>query len=139
MNTPMSLRCAHAPTPASWSRRFLPWLALAALAGWVVHLHRPDAIASDTVDPAATLSVSSVVHWKEAEHDWLLVVDPSSRELVVYDANDGRPLHRLGAAHGAKAIDAIVGEGNLLIATGRRDPRPRIFRLPDLQPALASR
>jgi hypothetical protein len=141
MNTPMSLRrCAHPRTHAPWSWRFLPWLPLVALVAWAVHLHWPHAIVdSDSVEPVATVSASSLVHWKDAQHDWLLVVDPSSHELVVYDANDGRPLHRLGTARGAKAIDSIVGEGNLLIATSQRDPRLQIFRLPGLQPALASR
>ena len=70
----------------------------------------------------------------------MLVVDPATHELVVYDANDGRPLHRLGVANGAGAIDSIVGEGNWLIATSRHDPRPQILSLPDLRPvALAAR
>jgi len=140
MNMPMSLRrYAHPQTRASWSWRFLPWLALAALVAWGLHLHRPQAIAGGPIDPSATASMSSLVHWKDAEHDWLLVVDPVSHELVVYDANDGRPLHRLGAGRGAKAIDSIVGTGNLLIATSQRDPRLQVFHLPDLRPALASR
>ena len=142
MNTPMTLRrSAHPQAQALWSWRFLPGLAFAALAAWAVHLYWPSAATGDdTVDTAATVSASSLVHWKDAEHDWLLVVDPATHELVVYDADDGRPLHRLGAASGTRAIDSIVGEGHWLIATSQRDPRLQIFSLPDLQPtALATR
>lgn len=140
MNTPMTLRRSAHPRPrASWSWRLLPWLALAALIAWAAHLYWPHAATGDdTADTAAT--VSPLVHWKDAGHDWLLVVDPATHELVVYDANDGRPLHRLGVANGAGAIDSIVGEGNWLIATSRHDPRPQILSLPDLRPvALAAR
>ena len=140
MNTPMTLRRSAHPRPrASWSWRLLPWLALAALIAWAAHLYWPHAATGDdTADTAAT--VSPLVHWKDAGHDWLLVVDPATHELVVYDANDGRPLHRLGVANGAVAIDSIVGEGNWLIATSRHDPRPQILSLPDLRPvALAAR
>ena len=142
MNTPMTLRrSAHPQAHAPWSWRFLPWLAFAALAAWVLHLHGPSAAnGEDTVDTSVTASASPLVHWKDAEHDWLLVVDPATHELVVYDANDGRPLHRLGAVRGAGAIDSIVAEGHWLIATSQRDPRLQIFSLPDLQPtALATR
>jgi hypothetical protein len=140
MNTPMTLCSAQPHVHVRWSRRFLPCLACAALVAWAVHLYWPfAAIGDDTVDKAA-VSVPSLVHWKDAEHDWLLVVDPGTHELVVYDTRDGRPLRRLGAASGVRAIDSIVGEGRRLIATSQRDPRPQVFLLPDLQPmTLASR
>ncbi len=140
MNTSLPLRRrAHPQTHASWSWRFLPWLAFAALAAWAMHLYWPYAVTGDdTADTAVT--ASPLVHWKDAEHDWLLVVDPATHELVVYDANDGRPLRRVGGASGARAMDSIVGEGNWLIATSQRDPRLQIFSLPDLRPtALATR
>jgi hypothetical protein len=133
MNTPMILRrSAHPQIHARWSGGLLPWLAIAVLIAWVAHLSWPYATGDDTADTAFT--VSPVVRWKDAKHDWLLVVDPAAHELVVYDANDGRPLRRLGA------IDSIIGEGNWLIATSRHDPHLQILSLPDLRPAaLATR
>jgi hypothetical protein len=141
MNTPMTLRRrAHLPSRtqahARRSLRWLPWLAWAALGAWAAHLYFTRAVAGGDMAVAA----SPLVHWKDAKHDWLLVVDPSTHELMVYDANDGRPLRRLGAAQGVQAIDSITGEGNRLIATSRSGSRPQVFSLPDLQPmALATR
>ena len=141
MNTPMTLRRrAHLPSRtqahARRSLRWLPWLAWAALGAWAEHLYFTRAVAGG--DMAVT--ASPLVHWRDAKHDWLLVVDPSTRELMVYDANDGRPLRRLGAAQGVQAIDSITGEGNRLIAASRSGSPPQVFSLPDLQPmALANR
>ncbi|MFC5440512.1 hypothetical protein [Rhodanobacter ginsenosidimutans] len=52
-------------------------------------------------DNTSATPIAPLVHWRDADHDWLLVVEQASGELVVYDANDGRPLRRLGAANGA--------------------------------------
>jgi hypothetical protein len=136
MNTPMTLRrSAHPPAHARRFLRWLPWLAFAALVAWAAHLYLIHAVA----DGGTAVTAAPLVHWKDAKHDWLLVVDPSTHELVVYDANDGRPLRRLGAAQGAEAMDSITGAGNRIIATNRFGSRPQIFSLPDLQPmALAT-
>jgi hypothetical protein len=116
----------------------MQWLALAVLAAWVMHLCWPSSADGDDVSTMA--STPSLVHWKDAGHDWLLIVDQATHELVVYDANDGRPLHRVGAASGAGAIDSIVGEGNWLIAMSQQHPRLQVLSLPGLQPAtLAAR
>jgi len=139
MNTPLTLRrSAHSRIHARRAWRLLPWLAFAALVAWVAHLSWPYAAAGEGVDNAIT--ASPLVRWQDAEHDWLLVVDRATRELVVYDARDGRPLRRLGAASGAGAIDSITGAGNSIIATNRHDHRMKILNLPDLRPAsLATR
>lgn len=135
MDTPMALRrSAHPQAHAQWFWRLLPWLGFAAFAAWALHLSWPSAAIGE-VDTLTTASASPVVHWKDAEHDWLLVVDQATHELVVYDANDGRPLRRLGAASGAGTIDSIVGEGNWLIATSQQHPRLQVLSLPGLQPA----
>jgi hypothetical protein len=120
--------------------QLLPWLAFAALAACALHLCWPSAAAGDDTGEAATVSASSLVHWKDAGHDWLLVVDQATRELVVYDAYDGRPLRRLGAANGAGAIDSIASVGNRLMATDQQHSHTRVLSLPELQPAkLAAR
>lgn len=113
-----------------WSWRLVQWLALAVLAAWTLHLCWPSTATGDAA--SITASRPSLVHWKDASHDWLLVVDQATHELVVYDANDGRPLRRMGA------IDSIVGEGDWLIATSPQHPRVRVLSLPDLQPAAVA-
>lgn len=80
--------------------------------------------------------VSPLVHWRDAAHDWLLVVDPATRELVIYDANDGRPLKRLGAADGLPEIQSIMQQGPWLFVMGARHPKLRLLKLPELK-ALA--
>lgn len=85
---------------------------------------------------AAVDPVNPLVHWQDAAHDWLLVVDPATRELVVYDANDGRPLKRLGAADGLPEIESIVQQGSWLFVMGARHPKVRLLKLPELK-ALA--
>jgi hypothetical protein len=130
MNRPMILR-RSAQIDFQWVWRFVPWLAFAVLFAWMLHLCWPSIV---TGEDTSTLSVQPVVHWKDAGHDWLLVVDPASHELVVYDAHDGRPLRRL------QAVDSITGAGNWVIATSGQHPRLRILSLPDLQPmALVTR
>ena len=64
----------------------------------------------------------------------MLVVDQASGELVVYDANDGRPLRRLGAANGVGPIETITREGDWLVTTSERRPGHQILSLPGLQP-----
>lgn len=88
----------------------------------------PAAAGSDEADP-----VGQLVHWRDAGHDWLLVVDPETRELVVYDANDGRPLERLGADDGLPDVHSIVRQGSLLLVADRHYSDVRLLRLPQLQ------
>jgi hypothetical protein len=138
MNMQMALRrSAHPHTRVRRSWRLVQWLALAVLAAWMLHLYWPS---TATGDDTTTASAASLVHWKDADHDWLLVVDQATHELVVYDANDGRPLRRVGTASGAGAIDSIIGEGNWLIATSQQHPLVQVLSLPGLQPVtLAAR
>ena len=83
-------------------------------------------------------SVQQLVHWQDADHDWLLVVDPATRELVVYDATDGRPLERLGADDGLPDVQSIAQQGSWLLVTGRQQSKVRLLKLPELQAVAAS-
>lgn len=86
---------------------------------------------------AGTPSTPSLVHWQDAAHDWLLVVDPATRELVVYDAANGRPLQRLGADDGLPEVQSIARQGPWLWVTGKQHPTVRL-KLPQLQAMAAS-
>jgi len=78
-------------------------------------------------------SVRQLVRWQDAAHDWLLVVDPATSELVVYDGTDGRPLERLGADDGLPDVQAIARRGSWLFVTGRQHPQVRRLKLPELR------
>jgi hypothetical protein len=108
---PGLLLLAALPLGLSWSWSWLPASAVA-----------------DEADP-----VGQLVHWRDAAHDWLLVVDPETRELVVYDANDGRPLEHLGADDGLPDVHSIVQLGSLLLVADRQRSRLRLLKLPQLR------
>lgn len=137
MNMQMALsRSTQRPTRTSWSWRPVFLLMFAALAVWALQLWWSPATTNSQNSTA--VSVSPLVHWKDANHDWLLVVDQATRELVVYDARDGRPLRRVGAASGVRSIDSIVGEGDWVVARSTQHPGLQILSLPELKPlALA--
>jgi len=73
-----------------------------------------------------------LVHWQDVGHDWLLVVEPGSQELVVYDANDGRPLGRFGADDGLPPVQSIRGQGALVAVSGA-GRQARWLKLPELE------
>jgi hypothetical protein len=77
--------------------------------------------------------VQPLVRFQDASHNWLMVVDPATHELVVYDANNGRPLHRLGADDGLAEVTAISRKDSLLYVTGNPDEAMQVLRLPQLQ------
>lgn len=88
-------------------------------------------------DRVAAPPTPPLVHWQDAAHDWLLVVDPATRELVVYDAANGRPLQRLGADDGLPEVQSIARRGSWLWVTGKQQPAVRL-RLPQLQAVASS-
>ena len=131
MNMQIALRHVRVANPSRYWR-FAPWLGFALLAAGTLQLVLPPVAGSDDVSPA--ISAAPLVRWSDADHDWLLVVDQASGELVVYDANDGRPLRRLGAANGVAPIETMTREGDWLVTTSDRRRGLQILSLPDLQP-----
>jgi hypothetical protein len=135
MNTQIAL---HHRSPVAWLPgrfpRSLPMVVLlGALSAYLSWWCWPAA------DRAAELpSIQRLVHWQDADHDWLLVVDPATRELVVYDATDGRPLERLGADDGLPDVQSIAQQGSWLFVTGRQQPKVRLLKLPELRAVAAS-
>lgn len=87
-------------------------LALGAMAvlAWTLSVsdhRRVDEVRAPTVNP--------VVHWQDSRHDWLLVADRGTHELVVYDAVSGAPLERLGDDDGLGQVDSIARFGDRLL------------------------
>jgi hypothetical protein len=67
----------------------------------------------------AASAENPLIHWRDAGHDWLVVLERDAGEVAVYDAADGRPLRRLGAAQGVAGAERMVREGPWLVLLGR--------------------
>lgn len=129
MDTPIALR--ERPPAAGWSSRGLRLFGIALCAvsaSCLLWSWQPAArkVTSGT-------SANQLVHWRDADHDWLLVVDPATRELVVYDAVDGRPLDRLGADDGLPDVQSIAPQGRGLLVAGAQPRTARRLELPELR------
>ncbi len=86
----------------------------------------------------APAPVARLLRWRDARHDWLLVVDPAAGELVIYQTVDGKPLARLGAGQGLAGVREVSRQDDLLWVRTR--DKEQLLRLPDLAPvALAAR
>jgi hypothetical protein len=134
MDMQIALRHAHTISPSPFWRR-LRWLGFALLAAGVWQLLWSAVPGSDNT---SATPIAPLVHWRDADHDWLLVVDPQTRELVVYDASDGRPLQRLGAEDGVPPAQSIVLQGPWLFVMGGQHPKVRLLKLPQLQVVTAN-
>ena len=86
----------------------------------------------------AIAEVQPLVHFQDASHDWLIVVDQATHELVVYDANDGRPLHRLGVDNGLSTVRSISRQGSSLFVTSDRHAPVLVLKLPESRPIALS-
>lgn len=92
------------------------------------------ALPSTGVRASTEADIQPLVHFRDASHDWLLVVDPATREVVVYDASSGRPVQRLGADSGLAGVNSIARQGSHLRVTSDQRPAIHVLSLPDLQP-----
>ena len=135
----MRIALRHSSGTAVWPGRLLqrlrrPGIVLLVVLSAILLWSWLPASDETTELPAA----NQLVHWQGAGHDWLLVVDPQTRELVVYDARDGRPLQRLGAEDGVPPVQSIVLQGPWLFVMGGQHPKVRLLKLPQLQPVTAN-
>jgi hypothetical protein len=103
-------------------------VALAALA-WALSFggHR-------AVEDGHAPVVNPVVRWQDSRHDWLLVADRATHELVVYDAMSGAPLERLGDDDGLGQVDSIARFGDRLLVRDLQGDT-RMLALPGLHAA----
>lgn len=68
------------------------------------------------VRAGATQTLDAMAQWRDQGHNWLLVADGKARELVVYNATNGRPLHRIRIAPGLQNVDALAQrDGHLFL------------------------
>ncbi|HWX66967.1 MAG TPA: hypothetical protein VNZ27_11145 [Rhodanobacter sp.] len=129
-------RSPHLPAHTQRFGQLATWLAFAVLAACTLHLCWPSAAAGDDTGEAATVSASSLVHWKDAKHDWLLVVDDQANQLVVYDAVDGRPVQRLNAKVVGNVATLAQRDGRLFVIDV--DGTRKELQLPQLQRVAAN-
>lgn len=114
------------PLVAEWLRRHvLPATAVLciAVAAWLAGSAWRGVPAHDDMVDTGTFA-----HWYGHGHDWLLQAEPSQGLLVIYDANDGRPLRRLHVA----GLQRIVLEDDWLFVLGPSPAGVRLLRLPAL-------
>lgn len=91
------------------------------------------------VDDVRATAVNPVVHWQDGRHDWLLVADRGTHELVVYDAVSGAPLERRGDDDGLGQVDSVARFGDHLLVRDLHGDT-RLLTLPGLHAAaLAAR
>ena len=126
MVTPVTV--PSTPRPRTWRRGLVAVLAMLAV---------PPGLWLACADPGGSpgpgaVRTSPLVHWRDARHDWLLVADRTSHELVVYDARSGAPLRRLGAANGLGRVESIARTGDRLLVQ-RAGGSASLLTLPDLR------
>ena len=95
------------------ARTWLPAVALVALVLGGFGLQR-----SPRISTGARPVFNSLAHWRGAGHDWLLVVDGKADEVVVYNAADGRPLHRMRISKGLPEAGGLVQRDGDLFVVG---------------------
>lgn len=111
--------------------RIHPWLAAAGmLAGLSVIVLNGFGLARPT--PGS----SSLMRWRDVSHDWLLVADDQANQLTIYDAADGRPLHRLGSTAVGDVATLTQRDGHLFVIDD--DGTRSELKLPQLQRVASS-
>lgn len=90
---------------------------------------------SPAVDnPANTVTIQPLVHFRDANHDWLIVVDSVTREVMIYDAVTGSPVQRAGAQHGLSGVQSIAAEGARLLVASDHSRELGLLELRGFQP-----
>ena len=86
-------------------------LVVVVLSGFGIHRAAP--LAGATSATSATL-----VHWRDAGHDWLLVGDGESDQLSIYNAIDGSLVRRVALRHGLNDANALAQRDGHLFVVG---------------------
>jgi hypothetical protein len=117
-----------------------PWPAVVGMsAGLVAIVLSGFGVASSAaIRPGMPAVFNTVVQWRDASHDWLLVADGQSNQLAVYSAVDGRPLHRLDVKRGVNDAGAFAQrDGRLFVVSD--DGKLGELKLPQLQMIASTR
>lgn len=106
------------------------WPVAVLLAGLLMVALLPATLPMGRTDmrPESELRLNTVVHWRGAGIDWLLVIDHEDDELIIYDAGDGRPLCRLGEGTGSSDHGPLSPCSRRVLEVGRKGFRPASSR-----------
>jgi hypothetical protein len=85
----------------------------------------------------ASVTSSTLVHWHDASHDWLLVGDGQSNQLSIYNAADGSLVKRVAVRHGLNDTNALAQRDGRLFVVGD-DGTLGELTLPQLQMVAAT-
>ena len=86
---------------------------------------------------ATSATPTSLVHWHDASHDWLLVGDGASDQLSIYNAIDGSLVRRVAVRHGLNDANALAQRDGRLFVVGD-DGKLGELTLPQLQMAAVN-
>lgn len=125
---------ATIPAPHVWHLRLPRWPGVVALGALAALAWALSVGGYRRADDGRVSAVNPVVHWQDSRHDWLLVADRSTHELVVYDAASGAPLERLGDDDGLGQVDSIARFGDRLLVRDIQGDT-RLLALPGLHAA----
>lgn len=78
----------------------------------------------------------TLMHWRDAGRDWLLVADDEGNQLAVYDAADGRLLQRLGPRAVGNVAALAQRDGRLFVVDD--DGTRNELKLPQLKTVASS-
>lgn len=119
-------RRQHAGMKIGTTLRTHPWLSSAGmlaallvivLSGFGMNRPQPEA--------------GSLVHWRDARHDWLLVANDEANQMTVYDASSGRPVQRFDARTVGDVAALIQRDGRLFVMND--DGTRNELKLPQLK------
>jgi len=74
----------------------------------------------------------TLVHWRDASHDWLLIGDGKSDQLNIYNAVDGSLIRRVAVRRGLSNGNALAQRDGRLFVVGE-DGKLDELTLPQLQ------
>ncbi len=130
----------HAYMNIAGALRKHPWLLVAGMAGALaaIVLSGFGPTTPGNIQAGTPAAFNSVLQWHDASHDWLLVADGQSNQVTVYNALDGRPLHRLDVKRGINDVSALAKrDGRLFVMSD--DGRLGELKLPQLQMVASTR
>lgn len=78
----------------------------------------------------------TLMHWRDASSDLLVVADDEANQLTVYDATDGRLLQRLGPSAVGNVATLAQHDGRLFVVDD--DGTRNELKLPQLKTVASS-
>jgi len=129
----------HAGMDIDNQSRISTWILASALLAALVAVVMSGFGLNRAVPLAGKISATSstLVHWHDASHDWLLVGDGQNDQLSIYNAADGSLVRRVAVRHGLNEANALAQRDGRLFVVGD-DGKLGELKLPQLQMVAAN-